>query len=83
MDAVPLSGFITPVSILMVVVLPAPVGPKKPKSSPFFTSKLMLLTASNSLKCFVKLLTSMAFLVLVAWHLRQVSEKVDFDFLRF
>jgi len=83
MKAVPLFGFVIPVSILIVVVLPAPFGPKKPKSSPFFTSKLMLLTANISPKFFVKLLTSIAFSVFVVVHLRQVGEKVDFDFLCF
>ena len=34
-----------PVSILMVVVLPAPFGPRKPKMSPCATSRLTSLTA--------------------------------------
>ena len=36
------------VSMLIVVVFPAPLGPRKEKISPFFTSKLMLSTAFNS-----------------------------------
>jgi hypothetical protein len=83
MVAVPLFGFITPVRVLMVVVLPAPLGPKKPKSSPFFTSKLTLSTANNSPKYFVRFVTSTAFSLLVVRHLRQIGEKIDFDFLCF
>src|SRR5882724_6823079 len=40
----PLSGK-RPVSILMTVVLPLPLGPRKPKISPFSTRKLTSLTA--------------------------------------
>ncbi len=35
-------------SILIVVVLPAPLGPSKPNSSPRSTSNEMPLTASTS-----------------------------------
>src|SRR5262249_24210995 len=42
----PLSGS-RPVSILMTVVLPLPLGPKKPKISPLATSKLTPFTAVN------------------------------------
>src|SRR4030042_6515500 len=83
MDAVPLSGFITPVSILIMVVLPAPLGPRKPKSSPVFTSKLTRSTANNSPKRFVRLVTSTAFSLFVVWHLRQVGEKGNFFFFFF
>src|SRR6201982_58329 len=34
-----------PVSILMTVVFPLPLGPRKPKISPFWTRKLTSLTA--------------------------------------
>ena len=47
--AVPDVGFVRLVSILMVVVLPAPFGPSKPKNSPLGTSKLMALTAVTSI----------------------------------
>src|SRR5438046_2224396 len=40
----PLSGK-RPVSILMTVVFPLPLGPRKPKISPFWTRKLTSLTA--------------------------------------
>jgi hypothetical protein len=36
------------ISILIVVVLPAPFGPSSPKSSPRWISKLTPLTASIS-----------------------------------
>src|SRR5215813_8936216 len=42
----PLSGS-KPVSILMTVVFPLPLGPRKPKISPLATSKLTPLTAVN------------------------------------
>src|SRR2546422_11734081 len=40
----PLSGR-SPVSILMTVVLPLPLGPRKPNISPFSTRKLTSFTA--------------------------------------
>ena len=46
-DALPLVGEMRPVSILIVVVLPAPFGPRKPKISPRFTVKLTPRTAST------------------------------------
>src|SRR5262245_11819005 len=42
----PLSGS-RPVSILMTVVFPLPLGPRKPKISPLATAKLTLFTAVN------------------------------------
>ena len=42
-------GAMSPVSILIVVVLPAPFGPRNPKTSPSSTSKLTPLTASHLL----------------------------------
>ena len=45
---VPLVGRSSVVSILMVVVLPAPLGPRKAKISPAATSKETSLTAVNS-----------------------------------
>src|ERR1051326_5804009 len=47
------------VSILMVVLLPAPFGPSKPNTSPRSTSKLTPLTAVCSPKCLVRPCTSM------------------------
>ncbi len=40
----------TPYSSEKVVVLPAPLGPRRPKSSPDSMSKLTPLTASTSLR---------------------------------
>ena len=41
----PLSHEIYPVIMFIVVDLPAPLGPKKPRISPFLTLKLMLSSA--------------------------------------
>ena len=52
------------VSILMVVVLPAPFGPRNAKMLPFGTSKEMSFTAVNPcLNVLVRFLTDMAELV--------------------
>ncbi len=53
----PLVGRRSVVSILMVVVLPAPLGPRKAKISPCATSKLMSLTAVKSPNVLTRLLT--------------------------
>src|SRR3990172_854097 len=58
MRAVPDVGSITPVSIEIVWVLPAPLGPSRPKTSPSSTEKLMPLTASKSPYFFTRLSTS-------------------------
>src|SRR5512147_3208585 len=41
-------GMRRPQSMRMVVDLPAPFGPRNPKISPFFTSRLMRSTATKS-----------------------------------
>ena len=46
--AVPLVGSSSVISILIVVVLPAPFGPSSPNSSPGCTSKLTPRTAGTS-----------------------------------
>ena len=46
-DISPLSGSRKPVSIFIVVDLPAPFGPRKPTTSPLDTDKLMSSTAIN------------------------------------
>jgi hypothetical protein len=46
--AVPEVGISSVISILMVVVFPAPFGPSRPKSSPSPISKLTSRTASTS-----------------------------------
>src|SRR5580704_9720826 len=53
----PLVGRSSVVSILMVVVLPAPLGPRKAKISPCATSKVMSSTARKSPNFFVRLWT--------------------------
>src|ERR1700749_2096066 len=47
-SAVPEVGLVSVQSMLIVVVLPAPLGPRKPKTSPVSTSKSTPLTASKS-----------------------------------
>ena len=48
MLAVPLVGVMKPASMRMVVVLPAPFGPRKPSTSPGWTSKLTSSTAVSA-----------------------------------
>ena len=48
MFIVPVSSRARPVSRLMVVVLPAPLGPRNPNSSPLLTWKLIPFTATTS-----------------------------------
>jgi hypothetical protein len=60
MVAVPEVGLDTPVKIRMVVVLPAPLGPKKPKVSPSPTEKLISLTAVRELNFLMRWDTSIA-----------------------
>ncbi len=57
---VPEVGASRPVSILIVVVLPAPLGPRKPKISPSGTWKLTWSTAVKSPNRRVSSLTSTA-----------------------
>jgi hypothetical protein len=49
MVALPEVGLVKVQSMFIVVVLPAPLGPRKPKISPGETLKLMLSTAARSL----------------------------------
>src|SRR5579885_1562924 len=53
-EAVPAVGGNSVVSILMTVVLPAPLGPNRPKTSPWATAKFKWLTAVNLPNCRVK-----------------------------
>jgi len=48
----------------MVVVLPAPLGPRKANISPFFMEKLASSTALKSPNFFVSLETSIIFSIL-------------------
>ena len=50
MKAVPEVGKMSPISILMVVVLPAPFGPTKPKISPSSTTRSRSFTACTRLR---------------------------------
>src|SRR5579859_7063738 len=56
----PLSGRISPSSISRLVVLPAPLGPSRPKTSPLATERSSPRTACTSLKLFSSPLASMA-----------------------
>ena len=55
---VPSVGSIKPVIMFIVVDFPAPLGPKKPTTSPSFTVKLMLSTATKFPYFFVTFFTS-------------------------
>src|SRR4051812_39166861 len=57
-SARPLVGLASVHSMLIVVVLPAPLGPRKPKTSPGATSKLTPRTAATSSKFLRKCSTS-------------------------
>src|ERR1700687_2248984 len=59
--AVPEVGGVSVVIIRINVVLPAPLGPSKPKISPVGTVKLTSFTATKSPNCFLSLLTTIAF----------------------
>lgn len=56
--AVPFVGLVRVESIRMTVLFPAPLGPSRPKISPFFMSNVMLSTATKSPKAFVKFWTT-------------------------
>src|SRR5689334_9693251 len=58
--AEPEVGFISVQSMLMVVVLPAPLGPRNPNTSPLATSKSTPRTALISPKSFWSPLTTIA-----------------------
>src|SRR5713226_8111162 len=58
--ACPSVGAISVVSILTIVVLPAPLGPSSPKTSPRRTSKLTLSTAVKVPKRLVRSLVCIA-----------------------
>src|SRR5436305_5393315 len=58
--APPAVGVVSVQSMLIVVVLPAPLGPRKPNTSPGATSKLTPRTACTSPKSLTSSLTSIA-----------------------
>ena len=53
-EAVPPVGRVCPVSILIIVVLPDPFGPSRPKSAPFSTERVTWSTACTSPYAFDK-----------------------------
>ena len=59
----PLVGMSKPHSMRIVVDLPEPFGPRKPKIAPFATFRLRLSTATNSPKVRRNCLTSTANIV--------------------
>src|SRR5882757_7457666 len=63
-SAWPEVGLVSVQSMLIVVVLPAPLGPRKPKTSPVPTSKSTPLTASRSPKDLRRSLTEIAEVVM-------------------
>lgn len=60
-DAFPDVGFKRVVSIIIVVLLPAPFGPRKPKISPVSTLNEMLSTAFTLPNSFVRESVSIAY----------------------
>ena len=58
--ALPSVGFKMVINMLIVVVFPAPFGPRKPKISPCFTLKL---TWSTAVRCLLKTLVSPSVLI--------------------
>ena len=59
----PSVGKLSPQSIRMAVVFPAPFAPKKPKISPGYTSKLIWFTAANEPNFLVNLSTDIIGLI--------------------
>ena len=64
--ACPDVGFSKVVSIIIVVLFPAPLGPKNPKISPVFTEKEISFTAVTSPNDFVRDFVSMEYNDLIA-----------------
>ena len=60
MSASPMFGASRPVSILTVVDLPEPLGPRKPKIVPLAICRLRSLTATSRPNFFVKFLVSIS-----------------------
>jgi hypothetical protein len=66
-EALPELGGMNPVIMRMVVDFPAPLGPRKPRTSPFFTVKETPFTAWIVPKLFVRLLTVSILVPLCCW----------------
>ncbi len=73
---VPDVGGKIPHNILIVVDLPAPFAPKKPKISPLFTSKVTSDTAVKSPNFFVRFLTETAILSIYITFICKVCKNV-------
>src|SRR5450759_2025738 len=58
-EPVPEVGVIMPQSMRMVVDFPEPLAPRNPNISPFFTQKVILLTAVKSPNFFSRFTTEM------------------------
>ena len=69
-SACPEVGAMSVESMLMVVVFPAPLGPRKPNISPLFTSKEMLSTAVTVLNRLVRFSVRTATIVIVTFVLQ-------------
>src|SRR5262249_40838912 len=65
-------------SMLIVVVLPAPLGPRNPNTSPGATSKLTPRTASTSPKDFFKSRTSIAGIVMWERNLQRLEVSIKY-----
>src|SRR5574344_283683 len=70
----PPDGLLSPHSILMAVVLPAPLAPRKPKISPSATSKEILFTATKSPKTFLRLSAYIALIPLLVYFYETVLQ---------
>src|SRR4030042_5377845 len=84
MVILPDEGFRRVVSILIVVVLPAPLGPRKAKISPFFTVKERSSTAASPLNFLVKwstlMIGSIVGSVFGIWRLCQLKLLLSYSF---
>src|SRR5919204_91320 len=75
--AAPPVGLASVQSMLIVVVLPAPLGPRKPNTSPAETSKLTPATASTSSKDLRSSLTSIGVSNFQVPHLERLAAECD------
>ena len=66
-NASPEVGLSNVVKIIIVVLFPAPLGPKKPKISPFLTEKDMSFTAITSPKDLMRDLVSIEYNTLIVF----------------
>ena len=67
-------GLASPVSMLIVVVFPAPFGPRNPKTSSFSTEKLTFFTALKSPKFLLSSLTSITFKIITSFYIENGHE---------